>query len=387
MPGESNRTLRTAGRIVLGLLLLGGGVLWELFWLFLLAWVWPPELGVAGFLAVCFGLGIAACAVGVTLLAGSAPGRRTWVVVGAVTLGFAALLGRVGYSTSAHITDVDAVAKRALSERVGDPDLTSACEWEYDEDEAEVWSCDVTYASVRDVCFVWVASRSGGALGATDSYCEGDREVVAELVASEYRKLRGVAKTARFCWEQSSSGNGGGELWRCDLEPDRGDGYCYATVTWREGGRVSAAALQCEREVVATVLESYARRSGAEASGARCVEDHQDENSWTCTFTGATEDRCILGFAATATGRVEADIAYCESELAAKVDRAVERLYLRRTQLESATAACRLEEDDEWACIVRVPGKARDSCDIAIRRREAGPKVIFELSTCRSGRL
>ena len=60
-PEEQPEGARRVGAIVLGLLAaIATGALWLLFWLFGLAWVWPPGLGIAVFLGMCFVLGIAA---------------------------------------------------------------------------------------------------------------------------------------------------------------------------------------------------------------------------------------------------------------------------------------------------------------------------------------
>ena len=76
MDGSVHRG-RRVGAIVLGLLAIAAGALWLLFWLFGLAWVWPPGLGIAVFLGVCFALGIAALLVGLNLFpAASTLGSR-----------------------------------------------------------------------------------------------------------------------------------------------------------------------------------------------------------------------------------------------------------------------------------------------------------------------
>jgi hypothetical protein len=112
---------------VSGVLAVGASALWLLFWLFGLAWVWPPELGIALFLGVCFAFGIAVLLVGLFLLGGRFPGRRGWLLVGAVALTPVALLFTQGLATSGHAGDVDEVATRALAQRTGASNVTAEC--------------------------------------------------------------------------------------------------------------------------------------------------------------------------------------------------------------------------------------------------------------------
>lgn len=386
MDGSLHRG-RRVGAIVLGLLAIAAGALWLLFWLFGLAWVWPPELGIAVFLGVCFALGIAALLVGLFLVAGRFPGRRGWLVVGVVTLAPLALLAPLGLATSGHAADVDEVAAQALVQRTGDSNVAVGCVWEYDQAGAELWRCDMSSTTGRDMCFVWVTDRGSDGLGAEVDGCEGEHAVVARLVGREYRKLRGVSKMARLCLRESSAGAGGGELWSCDLEPGGDDGYCYATVTWRRAGRVNVAISHCEREVTAAVVDTYAKRSGTRAERAQCTEDHQNDGEWICDMGAVTDhDRCFVTFGSLARKRVTARISYCQREVVTAVNFVVERMYEKRTRFDDVSVACTLEEHEQWDCEIKLRS-GRDRCDVRIERRAAGPRVDRKLTTCASGRM
>lgn len=81
-----------------------------------------------------------------------------------------------------------------------------------------------------------------------------------------------------------------------------------------------------------------------------------------------------------------ARISYCQHEVANAVDAVVERMYEKRTQFDDVSAACRLEEHQQWDCELRLPN-GRDRCDVWIERRAAGPRVEMKLTTCVSGRV
>lgn len=102
--------------------------------------------------------------------------------------------------------------------------------------------------------------------------------MVADRVAREYWKLRGVAKRAGSCYWQSP-GAGGNEVWLCDLEAAGDDGYCYSTVAWGTAGRVKVAISHCEREMSAALVHAYVKRTGRDADRARCTEDEQNEGT------------------------------------------------------------------------------------------------------------
>lgn len=162
---ESDNRARRASAILLGLLLIGAGLVWSLFWLFGLAWAWPPEIAIAVFLGLCFALGVVALLLGLLLVWGRLPGRRGWLTVGAIALTPLALLAPVGLSTSSHRSDVEAVATRALAARRGASNLAANCVWEYDEEDAEYWRCDMG----TDSCLVRVTERDGGLRASTDA--------------------------------------------------------------------------------------------------------------------------------------------------------------------------------------------------------------------------
>jgi hypothetical protein len=378
---DSEHHGRRVGAILLGLLLIGASVLWSLFWLFGLAWVWRPEFAIAVFLSLTFAVGIVALLIGLFLVVGHFPARWGWLATGAVALVPLALLVPVGVSTSAHASDAEAAASRALADRTGATRVTADCSWESDDDNAELWRC----ALPSDVCFVLVADDGDG-LAAVVDRCNGDDVVVEERVGREYRKLRGVRKSADSCWEQIWAPRGGPDVWRCDLSPAGSDGYCYANVAWGRGGRVKVAITSCERDVSAAIVRAYAKRSGHVARRARCVEDEQNRGQWTCDMRPAVEDRCIVAMSVPDGGRVAADISYCEREVAAGVNSAVARMYMKRTAFEKVKASCSLREPERWTCRLDLSGE-RDRCDVTIERRTSGPKVVFWATICASGRL
>ena len=377
---------RRGGAIVLGVLAIGTSALWLLFWLFGLAWVWPPELGIALFLGVCFALGIAVLLTGVFLVGGRFPGRRGWLLVGAVALTPAILLVIQGLATSGHAGDVDEVAARALAARTGSSNVAAECVWEYDQAGAELWRCNVSLTRGGDMCFVWITQRASG-LGAIVDRCEREDAMVAKRVGAAYRKLRSVSATAHFCSRQLSAGVGRDELWSCDIEPGAADSFCYANVRWKRAGRVRVGISHCERELAAAVVSAYAERSGVRADRAQCKEDDQNEGEWICDL-GATvdHDRCFVMFGSHARTKAAARIFYCQRELAAVVDAAVAGMYERRTAFDDVSAACTLEEHEEWDCEITLPS-GRDRCDVRIERRDAGPRVDMSLTTCESGRV
>ena len=85
--------------VVFGFLLAGAALLWLLFWLFGLAWFWPPELGTAVFLGVCVGLGIVALLVGVFCMVVIQGGQRGWLQAGAAALTPVGVLAPFGLTT------------------------------------------------------------------------------------------------------------------------------------------------------------------------------------------------------------------------------------------------------------------------------------------------
>ena len=143
----------------------------------------------------------------------------------------------------------------------------------------------------------------------------------------------------------------------------------------------------CERELSAAFESAYMRRGGRLVDRARCTEDDQNEGDWICELgASADSDRCFVAFASHARRRMTARIFYCQQEVVTGVDAVVERMYEKRTRFDDVTAACRLEEHEQWDCEIRLPD-SRDRCDVWIVRRAAGPRVEMKLTTCASGRV
>jgi len=382
--GSQHRGNRV-GAIVLGLLAIAAGVVWTLFWGLAGVWEWPyfgSDLPSWLFFSAAFAVGIFTCLVGVFLLLGRYPGRRGWLVVGAVALVPFAPVIIQGHQAQEHVAAVTDVAEQAYMKRSGLGNVAADCIWEYDDEGYETWRCDMGPAAANDSCFVDVTKRNARRLIAEIDRCEHDEAQVNGVVERAYVKRSGLATVEADCHTYDAAGS---ESWRCELGPTADDDYCFVAIARRDGGRVSARISHCEREIMAAVNSVYTKRTRLGNVTAKCVED--EDEKWTCDMGPAADhDSCVVTLTTPDKGRVSARISYCEREVAAAVNRLVGRMYTKRTGIGNVTAKCALDKPGDWTCDMG-PAADHDRCSVAIEMREVGPRVTYWATTCESGRL
>lgn len=370
---------------MLGVVAIAASVLWTLFWGLVGLWEWPyfgSDMPQWLFFSAVFAVGIATFLVGVFLLLGRFPGRRGWLVAGALALvPFPAVIIQ-GYQAQGHVAAVTDAAEQAYMKRSGLRSVTADCTWEYDYEQLETWRCGMGPAAANDSCFVDITKRDTGRLGAEVDRCERDATQVNGVVERAYARRSGVGAVEADCRRYSAEGS---ESWRCELGPTAPDDYCFVAIARRGGGRVSARSSHCEADIMAAVNSVYTKRTQLGNVTAKCVED--EDEKWTCDMGPAAEhDSCVVTLAIPDRGRVGARISYCETDVVTAVNRVVGRAYDKWTRFENSAADCALNEPERWTCDMKL-STGRDRCDVTITRRDAGPKVERWLITCESGRL